>query len=147
MKLRRLQKALCCKYVPVPNLLLEGLYDQCRSLLTTFRSRKPPPHIAPALPGVWQPLTWRLFCYHQFACSLWNQSAGWSADLSLIRQWEQLIRNKASTPQILLFFMLLSWVVYCAHYRSHIFCQPQLHSWRPKEENCSILGTVRVQVK
>lgn len=26
---------------------------------------------------------------------------------------------------------------YCAHYWSHVFCQPQLYSWRPKEEDCS----------
>lgn len=86
MKLRRLQKALCCKYLPVPHPLPGRLHHQHTSLVTDFRHRKTLAHISPTLPGTWRPLTWRASCCHLFAWSLQNQSAGWSADLCLVRQ-------------------------------------------------------------
>ncbi|XP_023774103.1 dystrophin-like, partial [Cyanistes caeruleus] len=57
MKLRRLQKALCCKYLPVPHPLPGRLHDQSTSLFTDFRSRKTLPHMALSLPGTWRLLT------------------------------------------------------------------------------------------
>lgn len=114
MKLRRLQKALCCKYLPVPHPLPEGLHDQLTSLFTAFRSRKTLPHIPPALPGTGKPLTWGASCCQWFAWSLQNQSAGWSADLSFVRQ-SSSSEIKLNIPYIFLIFTLFSQVFSLCH--------------------------------
>lgn len=85
MKLRRLQKALCRKYLPLPHPVLPGgLHHQQTSLFTDFRSRKTLPHLSPALPGTRRPLTCRASCCHRFAWSLQNQSSSSERKLNIL---------------------------------------------------------------
>lgn len=83
--------------------------DQCTGALTTFRSSNTLLHITQLLLGAWKPLAWRVFRCHQFTRSLWNLSAGWFADLPLLRQ--QWIRNKATIPCAFLIFILFSQIL------------------------------------
>lgn len=114
MKLRRLQKALCCKYLPVPHPLPGRFHHQHTSLFTDTRQNKTLPHVPPALPGTWRPLTWRASCWHWFTWSLQNQSAGWSAGLCLVRQ-SSSSEIKLNILYIFLIFTLFSQVFSLCH--------------------------------